>query len=247
MKRLTGFVTPIPRLAVFILLTICLLPSARAADWTYRVRPTDNIWDLSRRYLRPDVSWQQLQLYNKLADPYHLPPGMRLQIPVTWLRVQPAKATVVAVIGSASARQGAQARSEGVKAGMSYGMGTQLSTDAGASLILQFADGSRVLMRGGSALELDRLSAYGSTGMVDTRLRLQRGRVIDKVTDVAAAAHFAVQTPDSIPGVRGTHASATSDGGAYAVTGALCSKLNLPCIAYRIALSAGAAMLWLLL
>lgn len=227
MKRLTGFMTPILRLATFLLLTACLLPCARAVDWTYRVRPTDNIWDLSRRYLKPDVPWQQLQLYNKVADPYHLPPGMRLQIPIAWLRVQPAKATVVAVIGRAHARLGSQAPPEDVRAGMSFGMGTQLSTDAGASLTLQFADGSRVLMQGDSELELDRLSAYGSTGMVDTRLRLQRGRVVNDVTHIDGPAHFSVQTPSSISSVRGTHFRVATDGGRHAETEVLRGSVDV--------------------
>lgn len=201
----TRTTTALRRLALLLLAACCLLPCAQAADWSYRVRPTDNIWDLSRKFLKPGVGWQQLQDYNKVADPYHLPPGMQLHVPVAWLRVQPAKATVVAVNGSAHVQQGAQGASENVVAGMELGMGARLSTDAGASLTLQFGDGSRVLMQGDSALELDRLSAYGRTGMVDTRLRLQRGRVVNDVTHIDGAAHYSVQTPGAISSVRGTH------------------------------------------
>ncbi|GAB3785450.1 FecR domain-containing protein [Dyella agri] len=239
MKRLTGCVTPIRKLAVLALLTIGLLPCAQAADWTYRVRPTDNIWDLSRRYLKPGVSWQQLQLYNKVADPYHLPPGMRLQVPIAWLRVQPAEATVVAVIGSAHAQQSPQAQSEDVKAGMSYGMGAHLSTDDGASLTLQFADGSRVLMQGGSELELDRLSAYGRTGMVDTRLRLQHGRLVNDVTHIDGAAHFSVQTPSSISSVRGTHFRVAADGNDRAQTEVLGGRVDVDGARRHVLLPAG--------
>lgn len=205
MKCTTGLPTPLRRLAALLLLALCLLPCAQAADWVYRVRPTDNIWDLSHRFLKPGVGWQQLQEFNKIADPYHLPPGMRLHVPIDWLRVQPAQATVVAVTGSAQVRQDAQDRPEAVAVGMELGMGAHLSTAVDASLTLQFADGSRVLMQGGSELELDRLSAYGRTGMVDTRLRLQRGRVVNDVTHIDGAAHFSVQTPGAISSVRGTH------------------------------------------
>ncbi|MBD8898182.1 FecR domain-containing protein [Rhodanobacter sp. DHG33] len=215
------------RLAAFALLSIGMLPFAHAADWTYRVRPTDNIWDVSRRYLKHDVSWQQLQTYNQVADPYHLPPGMRLRIPVAWLAVQPANATVVAEIGSAHAQQGDQGTPQDVKVGMSFGMGTRLTTDADASLTLQFADGSRVLMQHDSVLELNRLSAYGHTGMADTRLRLQRGRTVNDVTHVDGVAHFSVQTPSSISSVRGTHFRVGTDGSDHSQTEVLGGRVDV--------------------
>jgi hypothetical protein len=201
----------LPRLAALLLL---VSPMLGATDWTYRVRPQDNIWDLSGRYLKPDVPWQKLQVYNKVADPYHLPPGMTLRIPIGWLRVQPANATVVAVNGHAQVQLPGQAQAEDVAPGMTLGYGAQLRTDAGSSLSLQFADGSRVLMEENSALDLDQMSAYGRTGMVDTRLRLQHGRVTNAVTPMTGVgAHFSVETPGAISSVRGTHFRVTADEG----------------------------------
>jgi hypothetical protein len=215
------------RLIALALLSFGLLPFAHATDWIYRVRPTDNIWNLSRRYLKPGVPWQQLQTYNQVSDPYHLPPGMRLRIPVAWLAVQPAKATVVAVVGSAHAQQGGQGPAQDVKVGMSLGMGTTLTTDADASLTLQFADGSRVLMQHDSTLALDRMSAYGRTGMADTRLRLQHGRTVNDVTHVDGVAHFSVQTPGSISSVRGTHFRVGTDGAEHAQTEVLGGRVDV--------------------
>lgn len=191
---------------VAILLTLSIVPMASASDWLYRVRLNDNIWDLSGRYLKPDVPWQKLQDYNKVTDPYHLPPGTTLRVPIAWLRVQPASAQVVAVIGNAHVQLPDQAQSLPVTPGMTLNYGARLSTDANASLTLQFADGSRVLMQDNSQLDLDRMSAYGHTGMVDTRLRLQHGRVSSAVTPMTGvAAHFSVETPSTISSVRGTH------------------------------------------
>ena len=201
------------RLAALLLL-VSITPTLCAADWTYRVRPQDNIWDLASRYLKPDVRWQTLQAYNKVADPYHLPPGMTLRVPIAWLRVQPATATVVAVMGSAHVQLPGTARPQNVAPGMTLGYGTHLSTDANASLTLQFADGSRLLMEENSALDLDQMSAYGRTGMVDTRLRLQHGRVTNAVTPMTGVgAHFSVETPGTISSVRGTHFRVTADQG----------------------------------
>lgn len=197
-----------------LLLAFSIVPTLSAADWTYRVRPQDNIWDLSSRYLKPDVPWQKLQAYNKVADPYHLPPGMTLHVPILWLRVQPANANVVAVMGSAHVQLPGETQTETVTPGMTLGIGTHLTTDANASLTLQFADGSRLLMEQDSTLDLDQMSAYGRTGMVDTRLRLQHGHVVNAVTPMTGVgAHFSVETPGTISSVRGTHFRVTADGG----------------------------------
>lgn len=188
-----------------------------AADWFYRVRPQDTIWALTRHYLKPAVSWRRLQTYNHVTDPYHLPPGSQLRIPVAWLKVQPAKATIVAVAGQVTLERpgpsGAMTRSAAT-AGMKLAFGSRLSTADHASLTLEFADGSRLLMQNDSELTLDRMSAYGDTGMADTHLRLQHGRISNAVTPMPGNdAHFTVQTPNSISSVRGTHFRVATDPG----------------------------------
>lgn len=186
--------------------------AAPSSDWSYRVRPKDTIWDLAARFLKADVPWQKLQDYNRVADPQRLPPGMTIHIPVAWLRLEPAKAKVVAVIGDATAKVADGDPAVPVKPGMSFGYGTTLTTGNDTSLTLEFADGSRVLVQANSELALDRLSAYGDTGMVDTRLRLQRGRVNSDVHPLTgSAARFSVSTPGTISSVRGTHFRVVAD------------------------------------
>lgn len=184
------------------LLALCAPVSAQ--EWAYRIRPGDTLWDLAGDYLKPDIGWRRLQEHNRIADPYRLPPGSVVQIPLAWLDRQPAKAQVVAVRGDATVAFGKAATSK-VVAGMRLGAGARLSTPANASLCLQFADGSRLILQGGSELRLDRLSRYGNSGMVDTRLRLQRGRITNEVKPVAGpAAGFIVETPSASSAVRGT-------------------------------------------
>ena len=199
---------------LFAAFVCAFAPSALAApaDWNYRVRPGDNLWDLAGRYLKPDIPWQQLQDYNHVADPLHLPPGSSMQFPVAWLRQAPAPAHVVAVIGSATVKDQGNNPALPVTQGMTVGYGSELITQDGASLTLEMADGSRVLMQSGSELVLDRLSAYGRTGMVDTRMRLKRGRVSSDVVPLSgSAARFSVATPNTISSVRGTHFRVAAD------------------------------------
>lgn len=200
------------RAGLLLALLLACAPSF-AEDWVYRVRPGDTLWDLGGAYLKPGVDWQRLQQHNRIIDPYRLPPGSQLRFPLTWLQSQPAKARVVAVQGSATAlgTQGGPARA--VAAGTELGTGSRVITAHGASLSLQFADGSRLHLREDSELVLDRLSRYGRTGMVDTRLRLQRGRINNDVQRLhGPGAHFIVDTPAASSAVRGTHFRIQADG-----------------------------------
>ena len=206
--RLNRWLRAVP----FVLAFVTAAHAAPSSDWSYRVRPKDTIWDLAARYLKADIPWQKLQDYNQVADPLHLPPGMTVRIPVSWLRLEPARAKVVAVIGDATAKLPEGDQPVPVKAGMTFGYGASLTTGNDTSLTLEFADGSRVLVQANSELSLDRLSAYGDTGMVDTRLRLQRGRVNSDVHPLTgSAARFNISTPGTISSVRGTHFRVIAD------------------------------------
>lgn len=187
-----------------LLFLLAAAASVQAQEWAYRVRPGDTLWDVAGAHLKPSIPWQRLQDHNRIANPYHLAPGSTLQIPLAWLDRQPARAKVVAIRGNATSRSAA-GRDAPVTAGMSLGSGTVLKTSPDASLSLEFADGSRLLLLGDSELLLDRLTRFGRSGMADTRLRLQRGRIGNEVRRLRGpAANFVVDTPSASSAVRGT-------------------------------------------
>ncbi|UOV04785.1 FecR domain-containing protein [Pseudoxanthomonas sp. F37] len=187
-----------------MLFLLAAAASVQAQEWAYRVRPGDTLWDVAGAHLKPSIPWQRLQDHNRIANPYQLAPGSTLQIPLAWLDRQPARARVVAVRGNATSRSAA-GRDAPVTAGMSLGSGAVLKTSPDASLSLEFADGSRLLLLGDSELLLDRLTRFGRSGMADTRLRLQRGRIGNEVRRLRGpAANFVVDTPSASSAVRGT-------------------------------------------
>lgn len=188
-----------------------------AQDWTYRVRPGDTLWDLGAKHLKTGIDWRRLQVHNRIDDPYHLPPGMRMRFPIGWLRVQPAKARLVAVRGVVTivAPQTSITAAEG----MQLGIGIRLETGPDASATVEFADGSRLLVLDNSSIQFNELSSYGSTGMVDTRMRLQRGRATNRVTPAKGpASRYIIETPSATSSVRGTHFRVNAGGDADAAT-----------------------------
>lgn len=199
--------------ALFALAAACAPASAQ--DWSYRVRPGDTLWDLGAKHLKAGINWRRLQEHNGISDPYHLPPGTRMRFPIGWLRVEPAKARVVAVRGAVSWLASERAPIQLASAGLRLGIGTRLETGPGASATLEFADGSRMTVQDNSAVVFDELSSYGATGMVDTRMRLQRGRATNRVIPAKGpASRYIIETPSATSSVRGTRfrVSAGDDG-----------------------------------
>lgn len=183
---------------------LCWATFASAQDWTYRARPGDTLWDLGARYLKANVPWQQLQAHNRISDPYRLAPGLTLRFPIAWLRVQPAPARVVALRGPVQVSDPVNG-TRPLQADMLLPIGSQLQTGDDASVTLSFADDSRLQLRENSLLQLDKLSSYGTTGMVDTRMRLQRGRSSNQVTPARGpASRYIITAPTATSSVRGT-------------------------------------------
>lgn len=200
---------------VLLVLSASALTPATAAsgDWRYSVRPGDNLWNLSQRYLTSVGYFRRLQKLNGITDPVHIPPGTVIRIPMRWLRVAPATATVVKVHGDARL-ESASGGSRALTVGAVVALGDRLVTGAGGNATVRFADGSRLLVREASEVGFDTMSAYSTTGMVDTRLRLQGGRVESEVRPARGpGSRYEVITPPAVAAVRGTRFRVAMDAG----------------------------------
>jgi hypothetical protein len=192
------------------LLWLSALAPVRAADWIYAVRPGDNPWDLTERYLNGLKYWPRVQTLNQITDPLHIAPGTRLRIPVGWLRPVPAAAVVVALQGEASVSVGGARRA--VSTGVRVSAGAVLTTAADSNLTLEFEDGSRMLLHADSELELRALRRFENTDMVDTDLQLRRGRTENLVRPATGAAdRFEISSPSATTSVRGTEFRLAAD------------------------------------
>ncbi len=67
------------------------------------------------------------------------------------------------------------------------------------------ADGSTLLLQSNSKIVFNTLSAFGQTGMVDTRVRLQQGKIETSVQPLRTPdSRFEITTPAAVAAVRGT-------------------------------------------
>ncbi len=198
------FLRVVPPLPCMVLL-LATLPVSRAADWVYVVRPGDNPWTITERYLDGARYWPALQEYNDIRDPLHIAAGTRLRVPVAWLRGQRQAVQVTAVSGEASVAR----RNEPpfpLEVDTRLGMGDVLRTAPDGSVELVFADGSRLYLRGGSELHIQRSERIPHTKTVNSRVKLQHGRSESRVRSARpGSGRFEIDTPAAVTSVRGTH------------------------------------------
>ncbi|MCF6281162.1 MAG: FecR domain-containing protein [Candidatus Polarisedimenticolaceae bacterium] len=201
-----------------LLLLFIALPIV-AQEWVYTVRPGDNIWNLTKKYCTSVRYWKKVERHNKLKPDQYIPPGTKLRFPLAWLKHQPASAQVTQLTGKAEVMRVQSGIKVALTLDTELNSGDLIRTAPDGSLTLRFADGSELLVQGGSELKLDHLSAYGSTGMVDTRVRLERGRVDTKVKPSKGfGSRYHIITPAAVAAVRGTLFRVSADNNGSAIT-----------------------------
>jgi len=197
---------------VFVFALLCSLiftglpQEVLAEDWIYTVRPGDNFWNLTERYLIDMSYWQRFRQLNKIADPLHIPPGTKLRAPISWINKSPILSRINSIHGEAELINAESGKITPLSTGTFVFMGDIVQTKADSTAVLEFVDGSTVLLQPESRLELHYLSIFGKTGMVDTQIHLNQGRVETQVEKKKGpGSRFEISTPAGVTSVRGTN------------------------------------------
>lgn len=175
------------------------LPASADVEYRHTVRRGETLIGIGRDMLLNPQHWRRLQALNKVADPFRVLPGTVLRIPVALMRREPASARVTAVSGDVRGDGGA------LKVGDTVAPHAQLVTGAQSFATIELIDGSRLVLQPDSRIKVEELSRYRGTGLPETRLRLDAGRVESVVTKTAAPRpKYMINTPTATIGVRGT-------------------------------------------
>lgn len=185
--------------------------SAEETMWRYTVRPGDNLITLGKRHLINADDWTVLQRINRVQDPYRLPIGSVLRMPLALVKQTAANAEVIFVSGQAHWQQSATHWAP-LQIGKQLGPGAVIVTKENSKVVIQFADGSTTNVVSNSTLSLDALSLYSGGAMVDTKLRLQKGQIETNANPEHIQGNkMQVITPSAIAAVRGTTFRVTAD------------------------------------
>ncbi len=199
-----------------LLALLLIVSTVQAEDWVYKVRKGDNLWNLTVDHLI-DLSYvEKVRTLNDIADPWHILPGTVIRIPSTWIRHYPALVRVASLHGTAELWEDGATLPKPLIEGAIVMLGDSVATGPGSSLVLVFLDGSRIMLQENSRLTIDRLMLLEYTGMSDSRLQLERGRLETQVTpNSGSVRRFQIKTPATVTSVRGTDyrlaADATND------------------------------------
>lgn len=192
---------------IVCLAAILSMPSSWAEDWSYTLRPGDDIWSIARQFTGSGNRAEAIAQYNNVAEPKLIKPGQRINIPIKWLAFAPSSAIVAettdnVVIQRASSGLMNNSRQR-ARAGDKINMGDRIITSEGSALI-RFADGSTLAIAPASHILFNKLTEFGPAGMVDTHLRFAYGNGKANVKPQNRGNRFRIQTPEGVAAVRGT-------------------------------------------
>ncbi|MBI44403.1 FecR family protein [uncultured Marinobacter sp.] len=173
-------------------------------EWVYTLKPGESFGEVAQQLLAGGHGEAQLRQYNGIDNAAVLDAGATIRIPLSWLKRQPEPARVTAVSGTVQRVSGYDRRKSILKPDTLIRVGDEILSGAGTATIV-LADGSVVRLSPNSRLLFNRLTQYGKSGMVDTRLRLDKGEVHTRVQPLTEdGARFEIETPSAVAAVRGT-------------------------------------------
>ncbi|HHW64903.1 MAG TPA: LysM peptidoglycan-binding domain-containing protein [Rhodocyclaceae bacterium] len=209
--KTTPRATPIARHLLVVLVTALCGSAAFAQDFVYVVRPGDNPWNLTQRYLKSIDYWPRIQDYNQILDPLTIRPGTVLRIPVAWMRGEAGSAHIVDMRGQVEQQVGD--RTETLTTGARVNAGALIRSGEDSSLTLEFPDGSRSLVGANTELKLRELRRLKASGAQQLGIELRRGNIENTVRPVGqGGGRYIIHTPAAIAAVRGTDFRATVQG-----------------------------------
>ena len=173
------------------------------ADWHYTYRPSDSLQAVGKRLLNNQHTWSDIVRYNQIDNVAGLQPGSIIKVPINWLKFQPKPASTLSVSGNVLVKKGRAQQFSRLKANTAINVSDEIVTRKGRALI-KFADSSILIIEEDTHVTFNKLTHYGETGMVDTRIRLKRGGVSADVSPLVKGSRYEISTPSAVAAVRGT-------------------------------------------
>lgn len=193
------------RLILTLLCFALLLQPASAEDWIYRLHKGENLTVVAERFLKPEFTPEQLQVYNGVLKDRQMPVGTEIRVPMDWLKQSLAGVDVRYVVGEAELYRRGSDEADSIARGDTLAVGDRVVTALQSAISFEFADGSQLLLGPDSEVVFDALSTFQGQGMLDTRIRLQRGRLENRVKPISSPdGRYEIHTPAAVTVVRGT-------------------------------------------
>lgn len=198
--------TPVRRRSCIVVCALLFFAAHAMADdeWEYEVRRGETLWSITLRYLKGMSYLEPLQKLNGVEHPRQLPPGLRLRMPFEWTRSATANARLVAVTGDVLVEPASGAPPFRAGLQRSLATGDRVITAHDGNALIEFVDGSLMMVLGDSSVRLKALRSVAS-GAGDAHVEIERGRTESAVQPRAdRGTRFRIETPAGVTSVRGT-------------------------------------------
>lgn len=205
LRRVNDVVSRYCSWIVVALLVVVSTATRAAEEWSYTVQPGDNLWNLTQRHLKGMEYVPRLQRLNKIHNPYVVPPGTQLRIPIAWTRYHSsASAKVIGVHGSALVKRPDRSETQ-AELGMQLTSGDEVISAEDSFVMIEFSDQSQLRVQENTRLLLKNMQILGDEGLIDTLIELHYGRAESSVPKRAdKSSRFRIKTPSATSSVRGT-------------------------------------------
>ncbi|MFC4254783.1 peptidoglycan-binding protein [Altererythrobacter xixiisoli] len=171
-------------------------------DFVYAMKAGDTLIGLAGSYFHTTGDYRVVQRRNRVADPYRMPIGSQLRIPVNLLRFTPVQLQVVSFSGNVAVASGGRERAPAV--GETLSEGTVLQTGRGGFITLSGGAGSRVSLPSQSRVRVKSARRYLIDNSLDVEFELLEGRGSFQPPQLRRGERYRVRTPQAVSAVRGT-------------------------------------------
>lgn len=196
---------PIALLAL-AMASICPLPAFAQAEqddeFVYAMKTGDTLIGLAENYFQTPGDYRTVQRRNRVADPYRMPVGSTLRIPVNLLRFTPVQLQVVSFSGSVVLVSGGRERAPTV--GEVIPEGSVLQTGRGGFITLSGGAGSLVSLPSQSRVRVKAARRYLIDNSLDVEFEMLAGRGNFQPPQLRRGERYRVRTPQAVSAVRGT-------------------------------------------
>lgn len=189
---------------LFCVLCLFSASASHAETVQYTLQKGDTLWRLSERLLGSTAQVDQLQHGNRVKRPRLLRPGAVIQFPRSMLASDRAPITATSVTGDVSLFRESRAPAA-LRTGADIKTGDRIDTAAGAQVLLNFFDGSRLQLHESSSLRISRGESFGGGRIRHIEVELDRGSSEYHIAPQPDPnRRFEIITPAATTSVRGT-------------------------------------------
>lgn len=197
-----------------VFLLMMALPISAIADtegdWVYPMQPGESVWSIAHELLTDWREWKTIERMNQVSNDRQMAPGTVLKIPRSLINEHRSDIKILDVSGSVTAEVVMNAGSAKAQLplvrGQSLGQGDQIKTSSQSSVLLEFDDGTQVLILENSLLRIEQATVVGNKRkVVDIKVFLEEGEAEIRANPAKVpGSKFLIETPAAFATTKGT-------------------------------------------